>query len=149
MRKVNHETITVTLSLFKILSLNGFNPIRVKQRLHMRRKRDCESSWSRRKNPKVFLSDKSLEFGKHCEDLSWNHRTSTPYRFETNGIAERAVRRVEEGTSAVFLQSGLGGLILWKRRFGEPFKGPRIPFGAMVEYYPISTRDQSRLHQLN
>ena len=33
------------------------------------------------------------------------------------------------------------------RRFGEPLKGPIIPFGAMVEYHPISTRDQSRLHQ--
>ena len=33
---------------------------------------------------------------------------STPHRSETNGIAERAVRRVKEGTSAVLLQSGLG-----------------------------------------
>ena len=33
------------------------------------------------------------------------------------------------------------------RRFGEPFKGPRIPFGAMVEYHPSSVRDQSRLDQ--
>ena len=33
--------------------------------------------------------------------------TSTPHRSETNGIAERAVRRVKEGTSAVLLQSGL------------------------------------------
>ena len=40
-------------------------------------------------------------FGKACEDLSWNHCTSTPHRSETNGIAERAVRRVKEGTSAV------------------------------------------------
>ena len=32
---------------------------------------------------------------------------STPHRSETNGIAERAVRRVKEGTSAVLLQSGL------------------------------------------
>ena len=27
------------------------------------------------------------------------------------------------------------------------FKGPVIPFGAMVEYHPISARDQPRLHQ--
>ena len=26
-------------------------------------------------------------------DCSWNHRTSTPFRSETNGIAERAIRR--------------------------------------------------------
>ena len=56
---------------------------------------------------KGFLKRTSLEFGKSCEDLSWNHRTSTPYRSETNGIAERAFRRVKEGTSAVLLQSGL------------------------------------------
>ena len=31
------------------------------------------------------------------EDLSWNHCTSTPQRSETNGVAERAVRRVKEG----------------------------------------------------
>ena len=34
-----------------------------------------------------------------------------------------------------------------ERWFGEPFKGPIIPFGAMDEYRPISPRDQSRLHQ--
>ena len=56
---------------------------------------------------KVIDTDNSLEFGKACEDLSRNHCTSTPHRSETNGIAERAVRRVQEGTSAVLLQSGL------------------------------------------
>ena len=60
-----------------------------------------------------------------------------------------------------------GGLILWnaiafwemsktswqmgklstKDDFREQVKGPIILFGAMVEYHPISTRDQSRLHQ--
>ena len=53
-----------------------------------------------------MYTDNSLEFGKSCEDVSWNHCTSTPHRSETNGIAERAVRRVKEGTSAVLLQSG-------------------------------------------
>ena len=32
-------------------------------------------------------------------------------------------------------------------RFGEPLKGPIIPFGAMVEYHPSSPKDQSRIHQ--
>ena len=59
------------------------------------------------RNPKVIYTDNSLEFGKACEDLSWNHCTSTPHRSETNGIVERAVRRVKEGTSAVLLQPGL------------------------------------------
>ena len=50
------------------------------------------------RKPEVIKTDNSLEFGKACEDLSWNHCASTPLRSETNGIAERAVRRVKEGT---------------------------------------------------
>ena len=29
----------------------------------------------------------------------------------------------------------------------KPFKGPIIPFGSLVEYYPVSAIDQSRIHQ--
>ena len=58
------------------------------------------------RKPKVICTDNSLEFGKACEDLSWNHCTSTPHRSKTHEIAERAVRKVKEGTSAVLLQSG-------------------------------------------
>ena len=61
----------------------------------------------------VIYTDNSLEFGKACENLSSDHCTSTRYRSETNGIAERAVRRVKEGTIAVLLQSGLNES--WKR----------------------------------
>ena len=122
------------------------------------------------RKPKVIYTDNSLEFGKACEHLSWNHCTSTPHRSETNGIAERAVRRVKKGTSAVLLQTGLDencwadfmealficetftdllsdGKTPYERRFGEPFKGPIIPFGSLVEYHPISAKDQSRIHQ--
>ena len=122
------------------------------------------------KKPKVIYTDNSLEFGKACADLSCNHCTSTPHRSETNGIAERAVRRVKEGTSAVLLQSGLNeswwadsmecytylrnvtdllsdGKTTHERRFGQPFKGPIFPFGSLVEYYPITAKDQSRIHQ--
>ena len=115
------------------------------------------------RKPKVIYADNSLEFGKACEDLSWNHCTSTPHRSETNGIAERAVRRVKEGTSAVLLQSGLNeswwadsmecytylrnvtdllsdGKTPYERRFGQPFTGPIIPFGSLVEYHPFTRR---------
>ena len=30
---------------------------------------------------------------------------------------------------------------------GNHLKGPIIPFGSLVEYYPISAKDQSRIHQ--
>ena len=119
---------------------------------------------------KVTYTDNSLEFGKSYEDLSWNHRTSTLHRSEMNGIAERAVRRVKEGTSAVLLQSSLDnewwadsmecytylriiqdlltdGKTPYERRFGMPFNGPVIPLGAMVDCHLISAKDISRLHQ--
>ena len=80
------------------------------------------------------------------------------------------MRRVKEGTSAVLLQSGLDeswwedsmecytslrnvtdlfydGKTPCERRFGQPFKGPIIPFGSLVEYHPITAKDQSRIHQ--
>ena len=82
----------------------------------------------------------------------------------------RVVRRVKEGTSAVLLQSGLNEnwcadsmecytylrnvtdlLSDWKtpyeRRFGQPFKGTIIPFDSLVEYHPVTGKDQSRIHQ--
>ena len=122
------------------------------------------------RKPKVINTDNSLEFGKACEDLYWNHCTSTPHRSGTNGIAERAVRRVKEGTSVVLLQSGLNeswwadsmecytylrnvtdllsdGKTSYERRFGQPLKGPIIPFGSLVEYHPITAKDRSRIHQ--
>ena len=114
-------------------------------------------------------TDNSMEFGRACEALSWNHSTSTPHRSETNGIAERVVRRVMEGASAVLLQSGqderrsdsmecncylrnvqdllADGKTPYERRLGEPFKGPKIPFGAMVDSHPSSPKDQARIHQ--
>ena len=111
-----------------------------------------------------------MEFGKACEDLSWNHCTSTPHRSETNGIAGRAVRREKEGTSAILLQSGpdeswwadsmecytnlrnvtdlsSDGKTPYERRFGQPFKAPIVPFGSLVECHTITAKDQSRIHQ--
>ena len=60
---------------------------------------------------KVIYMDNSLEFGKSCEVLSWNHRTSTPYRSEANGIAERTFRRVKEEHQLYYCNPGwmIGG----------------------------------------
>ena len=80
------------------------------------------------------------------------------------------MRRVKEGTSAVLLQSGLNeswwadsvecytylrnvtdllsdGKTPYERRFGQTFKGPIVPFGSLVEYHPITAKDQSRIRQ--
>ena len=35
----------------------------------------------------------------------------------------------------------------YERRFGQPFKGQIIPFGSLVEYHPITAKDQSRIYQ--
>ena len=35
------------------------------------------------------------------------------------------------------------GMTPYERRFGQPFQGPIIPFGSLVEYYPITAKDQS------
>ena len=35
----------------------------------------------------------------------------------------------------------------YERRFGEPFQGPIIPFGSLVENYHTSSKDRSRIHQ--
>ena len=59
------------------------------------------------RKPKVIYTDNSLGFGKACENNGIIARQQTPHRSETIGVAERAVRRVKEGTSAVLLQSGL------------------------------------------
>ena len=166
MKDVNLETIIDTLLWYGTWQLSGSKLSRAKQKLLRKRKRAYPT-----RKPKVIYTGNSLESGKSCEDLPWNHCTSTPHRSETNGIAERAVRRIKEGTSAVLLQSGLDekwwadsmecycylrniqdllcdGKTRYKRRFGGPFNEPIIPLGAIVEYHPISAKDLSRLHQL-
>ena len=154
---------------YKIWQRSGYNP--TQEKTSQETQKSLIKFLEPTRKPKVIYTDNSLEFGKSCEGLSWNHCTSTPHRSETNGIAERAPRRVKEGTSVVLLQSGLDkewwadsmefftylrnvtdllsdGKTPHERRFGMPFIGPVIPpFGAMVEYHPISAKDISRLHQ--
>ena len=134
-----------------------------------------ETAWSLRtflepsEKPKVFETYNSLELGKSSEELAWKHCTSMLHRSVTNGIAERLVRRITEGTSAVLLQSGLDekvvvwfhGVLLflrnvqdllsdgktqYERRFGEPFLRTNDSVWPH-RYHPISAKGQSRLYQ--
>ena len=101
-KDMNLGTISDTLSWYKLSSLSG---IRVKSKLHRRRKRIYESLQKPSQKSKVIHTYNLIELGKYCEELSWNHRTNTLHRTEISGIAERTARRVKEVTSAVLLQS--------------------------------------------
>ena len=35
----------------------------------------------------------------------------------------------------------------YEKCFGQPFKGPIIPFSSLVVYHSITAKDQSRIHQ--
>ena len=89
------------------------------------------------------------------KDSQASHDTSTPHRPQTNGVVERAARRVKEGTNSTLAQSGLHdmwwgeamtcpyflrcvvdtlktGESPWKARFVSNFPGPIYPFGSEV-----------------
>ena len=151
---------------------NGSSRIRAKTKLHKKPREACKNSWNPRGIQKSFtltIPWNSVKLVKISPGIIVRLQ---PHRSETNGIAERALRRVKEGTSAVLLQSGLDenwcadsmecythlrnmqdllldGKTPFERRFGKPLKGPIIPFGSLVEYHPISAKDQSKSHQFD
>ena len=53
----------------------------------------------------LILTGNSTQFLRVRVDLCWNRNKSSPFRSETNGIAENAVCRVKEGTTALLVQS--------------------------------------------
>ena len=169
-KEVNPRTITGTLSWYKMSPLNGYNLICEKTRIRRRWRRVYESFLSRHRSQKLFIQTIHENLANPVKNYHGIIERLHLYRSETNGIAERTVRRVKEGTSAVLLQSGLDdkwwsdsvecycclrnvqelvaeGKNHYERRFGEPVKGQQFFFGAMVENHPISTRDPSTLHQ--
>ena len=120
--------------------------------------------------PEHVYTDNSKELEKALDELGWVHDTSTPHRPQTNGVAERAVRIVKEWTSCTLMQSSFDDIwwpqamncfcflrnvvdlleseeTAYKKRFGCDFTGPLIPFGAEINYKPITSKDEARLHQ--
>ena len=62
-----------------------------KQKLHRKFKEGCKSSWSPTGILESFTLTIPWEFGKVCEDFSWNHCTSTPHRQKQMGLLRKAV----------------------------------------------------------
>ena len=107
MKVVNLETITDMQSWGRTQPLNGSRRIRAKQKLLSKYRGACKSSWSQIGSLKSFTLTIPWNSEKLVKISPGIVAASTPHRSETNGIAERAVRRVKEGTSALLLQSGL------------------------------------------
>ena len=143
---------------------NESSRIRAKQKLHRKHREACKSSWSPIGSLKSFILTIPWNLA-HLVKISPGIIARLHHTDQKNWIAERAVRRVKEGTSAVLLQSGLNeswwadsmecytflrnvtDLLSDERRFGQPLEGPIIPFGSLVEYNPILAKDKSRIHQ--
>ena len=114
------------------------------------------------RKPKIIYTDNSLKFGKACEDFSWNICTSTPQIGNKMGLLrEQCAKLLQSGLNENWWADSMecytylrniqdllsDGKTPFERRFGKPFKGPIIPFGSVVEYYLVTAKDQSRIHQ--
>ena len=96
--------MTSSLSRNKISQFSGYHPCETN--LHRRRTRILRNLLEPSQKPKVIFPNDLWEFDKFCKVLTWNHRKGTTSWMKRQEIAERAVRRVKEETSAVILQSG-------------------------------------------
>jgi len=114
-------------------------------------------------------SDNSQELVKALRDFV-THGRSTPYRAETNGIAERMNRTVLEGSRTSLLSAGLPpvfwplavkcfcfarnilntsqGVSAWEGRHEKGiFSGLLVPFGSLVDFLPTPPirREQAKM----
>ncbi len=55
----------------------------------------------------LVATDDALEYERACKQLGYRHRTSTPGRPQTNGIAERSVREAVAGARTMMQKSRL------------------------------------------
>ena len=114
----------------------------------------------------LFYSDNNGEMKKAATTLGLRHRNSTPGVPQTNGIVEREVRRILDGTRSALLHAGFPTRwwswaiqhFCWAYNFtnrpsraspfversGGPFNGLTVPFGALVYAIPTPVQKKNR-----
>ena len=144
MRNKNQET-SIDTSWHKILPFNGFSLIRAKQRLRRRRTRVYESSSSRHTDQKFTHS--SIRDKWHY----WKSRTKSDRRNFSSIVTIRIGCKVMDWFYEYYCYLRNNQDLLtdgdtpYESRFWESFKGSILPFAVIVEYHPISSRDQTRI----
>ena len=137
--------------------------MRVKRKLQMRRRKVCQNSWSRRTDRKLFSQTTRWYLGEHVK--IYHGITALQHLIDPRRLVslKEPFDELWKVLQQLLPQSGLDERwwfdsmecycslrnvqdFLAERRFGEPFKGPTIPTGAMVEYHPTSPKDQARIH---
>ena len=101
----------------------------------------------------IIRSDGSGELETAIQQLGWKHSTATPGMPNTNGVAERVLRTVLEGTRSLLHQSGLdrrwwsrclmhnatwsgqGSETPWLKRHGQDFPADLHPFDFQSVLY--------------
>ena len=105
------------------------------------------------RKPKVIFTDKSLEFGKSCEESSWNHCTSTPHRLETNAVEIRSGQWMLGGFHGMSLLSAncSASFIWWEITTWKAVRNAVWRTSNIVwsngRISPYLCKRQSRLHQ--
>ena len=116
------------------------------------------------KRGEMLYSDGAEELRVSAERLGLVHRTSTPYRPQSNGRCEVRIRGVVQGTRCLLLQAGLPHRFwplagrawcfgknvtagdedasAFEHVHGYSFNGQLIPFGALV-LYKLNPRDRA------
>jgi hypothetical protein len=106
----------------------------------------------------LFYSDSAPELISAAQAMGWPHERATPGRPQTNGVAERAVRTVLDGTRSALLHAGFEerywslacqhwcfahnvqydklGNTPWMSRLKAKFLGQLLPFGVLIDFLP-------------
>ena len=167
---VNLETIIDMQSWCRTWPPNGSSRIRTKQKLLRKHKGACKSSWNPRGNQKSFtltIPWNSAKLVKISPGIiaPLHHTDRRLMGLLKEQCAEWRKAPLQYSCNQVWMKNG--GQILWnvtlicetfkisylmgrphvRDVLGNLLEDRLIPFGSLVEYHPITAKDQSRIHQ--